>query len=110
MYSPVPAVVEDPQSVIVGVELGRNVSFSCTAYGGPLDPPIQLVFDWSGPDGIDVTNNETSEPVNNTVTSTLNLLNVTEEHDGNYSCSVAYSDKPEIKATSEIATLGAVSK
>ena len=110
MYSPVPAIVEDPQSVIVGVGLGRNASFSCTAYGGPLDPPLQLVFDWSGPDGSDVSNIEILEPVNNTVTSTLNLLNVTEEYEGNYSYSVAYSDMPTVVSTSEIATLGAVSK
>ena len=102
--------MEDPQSIIIGVGLNRSTNFSCTAYGGPLNPSLQLVFDWSGPDGVDINNIETSEPVNDTVTSTLNLVNVTEEHEGNYSCSVAYSDMPEIVATSEIATLGAVSK
>ena len=106
----VPAILENPQNILVGVGLEKNASFSCTAYGGPLNPPLHLVFTWNGPDGVDVNNTETSEPVNDTVTSTLNLLNVTEEHEGNYNCSVAYSDMSEIVATSEIATLGAVSK
>ena len=102
--------MKDPQDILVGVGLEKNASFNCIVFGGPFDRSLQFVFDWSGPDGVDVNNTETSEPFNDMVISTLNLLNVTEEHEGNYSCSVAYSDMPEIVATSEIATLGAISK
>ena len=108
--STVPAILEGPQYILVGVGLEKNASFSCIAHGGPLDPPLHLVFNWTGPDGIGVSNFETSEPVNDIVTSTLDLLNVTEEHEGNYSCSVAYSDKPTVVTPSKTATLGAVSK
>ena len=94
--------MEDPQDILVGVGLEKNASFSCIAFGGPLDISLQLVFDWSGPGGVDGNNTETSEPFNDMVISTLNLLNVTEEHEGNYSCSVAYSDMPEIVATSVV--------
>ena len=48
--------------------------------------------------------------VNDTATSVLTLVNVTKAHEGNYTCSVAYSDMPDITSTSEIATLSAVSK
>ena len=108
--STVPAILKDPQDILVGVGLEKNASFSCIAFGGPLDISLQLVFDWSGPNGVDVSNIEMTEPINDTVTSTVNLLNVTEEHEGNYSCSVAYSDILGVVATSEMATLGAVSK
>ena len=40
-----------------------------------------------------------------TVTSILTLENVTMDYEGNYSCSVAYSDQPDIQSTSETATL-----
>ena len=60
--------------------------------------------------GIDVSNVETLEPVNDTVTSVLTLMNVTEDYEGNYSCSVAYSDMPDIVATSEQASLSAISQ
>ena len=60
--------------------------------------------------GIDVSNVETLEPVNDTVTSVLTLMNVTEDYEGNYSCSVAYSDMPGTVATSEQASLSAISQ
>ena len=108
----VPAVVEDPQDIFVGVGLGRNATFSCTAYGGPLESGMSLIFEWSGPADVDVSNVENSEPVNNTVTSVLTLVNVTEDYEGGYNCSVAYSDEPDITITSrsETATLSAIRK
>ena len=61
--------------------------------------------------GIDISNVETLEPViNNTFTSVLTLVNVTEDYEGNYNCSVAYSDMPDMVATSEQASLGAISQ
>ena len=61
---------------------------------------------------VTLDNVDTLEPVNDTViyTSVLTLVNVTVDFEGNYSCSVAYSDMPELMSTSEIATLGAISK
>ena len=106
-----PAIVSlEPLERLVGVGLGRNTSFDCTAYGGPLDSIPSLVFTWSGPMDIDVSNVETLEPVNDTVTSVLTLVNVTEDYEGNYSCSVAYSDMPDIMDTSEQASLSAISQ
>ena len=48
--------------------------------------------------------------VNDTVTNTLTLINVTEDYEGNYTCNVAYSDIPDVKATSTKAMLSGVSK
>ena len=58
--------------------------------------------------GVDISNVETLGPDNDRVTSVLNLVNVTGDYDGNYSCSVAYSDMSEIMSTSETATLGVI--
>ena len=71
---------------------------------------MSLIFEWSGPADVDVSNVANSEPVNNTVTSVLTLVNVTEDYEGGYNCSVAYSDEPGIKITSETATLSAIRK
>ena len=97
--------------IVVG--LGRNASFSCSAYGGPTsfsNPATHpLVFTWTGPDGVN-TNNQETMIVNDTATSILTLVNVTEDHKGSYTCSVAYNDIPSISSTSDPATLMAVSK
>lgn len=69
-----------------------------------------LMFTWSGPAGIDVTNEEKVPFDDEFFTSTLTLMNVTDSHEGNYSCSVAYSDTPSFTSTSEIASLRPVSK
>ncbi|CAI8010587.1 Neural cell adhesion molecule L1 [Geodia barretti] len=103
----VPAITEDPQSIFVGVGLGRNATFSCSAYGGPTEAIPSLEFTWTGPAGIDVSI-QVTEMVNDIATSTLTLVNVTEDFEGNYSCSVAYSDMQMITSISEIATLSAV--
>ena len=104
-----PAIIEDPQSILVGVALGRNAIFSCSAYGGPLDSIPQLIFNWTMPDN--ASNYETTTvSVNDTVTSILTLVNVTLYYEGDYTCGVAYEDMPEIEAISITATLGAVSK
>ena len=109
MLSAVPAITEDPQSIFVGVGLGRNATFSCSADGGPTEAIPSLEFTWTGPVGIDVSI-QVTEVVNDIATSTLTLVNVTEEFEGNYTCSVAYSDMQMITSISEIATLSAVSK
>ena len=109
MLSAVPAITEDPQNVFIGVGLGRNATFSCSAYGGPTDTIPSLEFTWTGPVGIDVSI-QVTEVVDDIVTNTLTLVNVTEDFEGNYSYSVAYSDMPLITSISEIATLSAVSK
>ena len=108
-FPTVPAITMNPQSIFVGVGLERNATFSCSAYGGPLDSSPSLIFDWSRP--VNATNFEiNTETINDTVTSTLTLINVTEDYEGNYTCNVAYSDIPDVKATSEIAMLNAVCK
>ena len=108
-YSTVPAITMNPQSIFVGVGLGRNATFSCSAYGGPLDSSLSLMIDWSRP--MNATDFDTNDViVNDTVTSTLTLINVTEDYEGNYTCNVAYSDIPDVKAPSTIAMLSAVSK
>ena len=75
-----------------------------------MDNSTGLTFTWSGPDGIDVSNvavfPNTSD---NTVTNVLMLENVTLIHEGDYNCSVAYSDMPDDISTSESATLEAIS-
>ena len=109
LWYSVPRITEDPQSIIIGGGLGKNATFSCSAYGGPTASIPPLVFTWSGPAGIDVSS-EVTVVVNDTATSVLTLVNVTESHEGNYTCSVACSDMPDIISTSEIATLSAVSK
>ena len=109
MLSAVPAITEDPQNVFIGVGLGRNATFSCSAYGGPTETIPSLEFTWTAPAGIDVSI-QVTEVVDDIATNTLTLVNVTEDLEGNYSCSVAYSDMPMITSISEIATLSAVSK
>ena len=104
-----PTIEEAPESILVGIGLGRNASLTCTVYGGPLDS-LSLVFTWSGPMGVDISNVETVSLVNDRVTSILTLVNVTEDFIGNYSCSVAYSDRPYLLSTSERAILGGISK
>ena len=101
--------MEASESILVEIGLGRDVSFNCTAYGGPLDS-LSLVLTWSGPMGADISNVETLSPVNDRVTTILTLLNVTEDFIGNYSCSVAYSDTTQLVSTSERALLGGISK
>ena len=99
----------NPQSIFVGIGLERNATFSCSAYGGPLDSNLSLIIDWSRPvNAINIEIN--TETINDTVTSTLTLINVTEDYEGNYTCNVVYSDMPDVKATSEIAMLNAVCK
>ena len=109
MQSAVPAITEDPQNVLIGVGLGRNATFSCSAYGGPTETIPSLEFTWTGPVGINVSI-QVTEVVDDIATNTLTLVNVTEDFEGNYSCSVAYSDIQMITYISEIATLSAVSK
>ena len=101
--------MEAPESILAGIGLGGNASLTCTAYGGPLDL-LSLVFTWSGPMGVDTSNVDTLSLVNDRVTSILTLVNVTEDFIGNYSCSVAYSDRPHLVSTSEGAILGGISK
>ena len=99
----------NPQSIFVGIGLERNATFSCSAYGGPLDSSPSLIIDWSRP--VNAINFEiNNETINDTATSTLTLINVTEDYEGNYTCNVAYSDMPGVRATSEIAMLNAVCK
>ena len=109
MLSTVPTIEEAPESILVGIGLGRNANFTCTAYGGPLDS-LSLVFTWSGPMSVDTSDVETLSPVNDRVTSILTLVNVTEDFIGNYSCSVAYNDTTHLVSTSEGAILGGISK
>ena len=109
MQFAVPAITEDPQNVFIGVGLGRNATFSCSAYGGPTETIPSLEFTWTAPAGIDVSI-QVTEVVDDIATNTLTLVNVTEDFEGNYSCSVAYSDIQMITYISEIATLSAVSK
>ena len=105
----VPAIVQSPLS-ITGLLTGQNTSFNCTAYGGFLDEAISLIFTWSGPVYIDSSDVMTLEHDNATVTGILTLENVTWNDEGNYSCSVAYSDLPDVLSTSEVATLTITSK
>ena len=109
MLSTVPAIVEAPESILVGIGLGRNASLTCTAYGGPLDS-LSLNFTWSGPMGVDTSDVETLSSVNDSVSSILTLVNVTEDFIGNYSCSVAYNDTTHLVSTAEGAILGGISK
>ena len=104
-----PTIEEAPGSILVGIGLGINASLICTAYGRPLDS-LSLVFTWSGPMGVDISNVDTLSPVNDRVTSILTLVNVTEDFIGNYSCSVAYNDTIYLVSTSEGAILGGISK
>ena len=59
---------------------------------------------------IDSSDVMTLEHDDATVTSILTLENVTMNYEGNYSCSVAYSDLPDIQSTSETATLTILSE
>ena len=106
----VPSIIEDPRDVVIGVGLGRNATFSCSANGGSVTPSTHpLIFTWTGPMGSNVSNTETVVD-GDVATSTLTLVNVTEAHEGNYSCTVAYSDMPNITSTSKIAMLRVVSE
>ena len=100
----VPAIVQSPVSVIRPL-MGQEASFNCTAYGGILDEGISLIFTWSGPVYVNSSDVTTLEHDDDTVTSILTLDNVTMDDEGNYSCSVVYSDQPDIQSTSEAATL-----
>ena len=90
--------------------MGQDASFNCTAYGGFLDETVSLIFTWSGPVYIDSSDVMTLEHDDATVTSILTLENVTMNYEGCYSCSVAYSDLPDIQSTSEAATLTVISE
>ena len=104
--------MKDPHNVMIVVGFRKNVFFSCSAYGGPTsfsNPATHpLVFTWTGPDGVN-TNNQEIMIVSDTATSILTLVNVTEDHVGNYTCSVAYNDIPSVNSTSEPATLMGIS-
>ena len=93
----------------MGPNLQQDVSFSCSAYGGPLNSNVSLLLDWSLPKNVD-NNFINSETVNDIVDSNLTFTNVTEDNEGDYSCNVAYSDTPDYKSTSETASLIRVSK
>ena len=89
--------------------LGDNSIFTCTAYGGPPTGGIQLTFTWAGPAGIDVSNSvEMLNTTDNIVTSVLSLENISLSHEGNYNCSVAYSDMLNQTSTSNSAILFAI--
>lgn len=114
-HSPtVPAIVENPQSVLVGGGGEQNASFTCSAYGGPLgftNMLVPLLFRWNGPTGVNITTvTVVSNPDDGRVSSVLTLINTTVEHEGEYNCSVAYSDLPSVLSYSEIATLTYISK
>jgi hypothetical protein len=104
ILSIVPAIVQNPLS-ITGPLMGQTASFNCTAYSGFLNETVSLIFTWSGPVTINSSDVMTSEHFDFTFTSILTLENVTMDYEGNYSCSVAYSDLPDIQSTSETATL-----
>ena len=91
--------------------MGYNSTFTCAAYGGPLTGGIQLTFTWAGPAGIDVSNSvETINATENIVTSILTLQNINLSHEGDYNCSVAYSDMMNRISTSNSATLILISE
>ena len=104
-----PTIITPPRSIFLGTSPGQNGIFSCSAYGGPLISNLSLLLDWSLPEN--VSNFEiNSETVDDTITSILTLMSVTEDYEGNYTCNVAYSDTPDIKSTSETASLIIVGK
>lgn len=114
-HSPtVPGIVEDPQSILVGGGGEGNASFTCTAYGGPVsftNITVPLVFRWNAPTGVNISNvMVVPNPDDGRVSSVLTLTNTTVEHEGDYNCSVAYSDLPSVLSYSEIATLTYISK
>ena len=44
----------------MGIDLGKNATFSCSANGGPATPTTHpLMFTWTGPMGINVSYLET---------------------------------------------------
>ena len=102
----VPAIIAHPESQFV--RLSDNASLSCTAYGGPLSASLSLTFNWKQPNLINSPTQEFTE--NDTVTSTLTIDGASSMHDGNYSCSVAYSNMTHVTATSLTATLTTLSK
>ena len=105
----VPAIVQNPVSITIS-PMGQNASFNCTAYGGFLNESVSLTFTWSGPVQVNSSDVIKLEHDDATVTSILTLVNVTMDDEGNYSCSVAYSDLPDIQSTSETATLTILSE
>ena len=105
----VPAIVENPVS-ITGPLIGQTAGFHCIAYGGFLNATNSLVSTWSGPVTINSSDVMTLYPLSPTFISILILENVTMDYEGNYSCSVAYSDLPHIQSTSETATLTILSE
>ena len=105
-----PTIITPPRSIFLGTSPGQNAIFSCSAYGGgPLISNLSLLLDWSLPENVSKFKIN-SETVDDTITSILTLINVTEDYEGNYTCNVAYSDTPEINSTSETASLIRVGK
>ena len=109
LIATVPAIVQNPLS-ITELVTGQTAKFNCTANGGFLEEEISLVFTWSGPVTINTSDVMTLEHFDFTFTSILTLENVTMDYEGNYSCSVAYSDLPDTQSASETATLTTTSK
>ena len=68
--------------------LGESFHIICTATNDQ-DAPVNLIFYWGGPNGVQFNVTTTDEDGSLTATSTLHISNVTHNHGGVYQCTVS---------------------
>ena len=81
-----PKVEELPQQF--HAVLGESFHITCTATNDQ-DAPVNLMFYWGGPNGVQFNVATTNEDDSLTAASTLHISNVTRNHGGVYQCTVS---------------------
>ena len=72
----------------------EEFQITCTATNDQ-DAPMNLMFYWKGPNGVQFNVTTTDEDGSLTATSTLHISNVTHNHGGVYQCTVSNGEHQE---------------
>ena len=83
--------------------LGESFHITCTSTNDQ-DAPVNLMFYWEGPNGVQFNVTTTDEDNNLIAASTLHISNVTHTHGGVYQCTVSNGEHQK-NNISVIATL-----
>ena len=79
--------MEEPPQQLHAV-FDEEFQIMCTATNDQ-DAPLNLMFYWKGPNGVQFNVTATDEDDSLTATSTLHISNVTDNHGGVYQCTVS---------------------
>ena len=86
-------------------ELGREFQINCTATNIP-NASVNLIFSWSGPNGVRLDYTTTDEDDSRTATSTLHINTITHDHGGVYQCIVRNGGSANDTTSSEMVVQG----